>query len=134
MTQIETRKDIMLLVNTFYAKIRKDDLLGAIFNSHIPEEKWAEHLENLTDFWETHLLGATNFQGNPSQKHINVDKNLNYSITPSHFGRWLQLWLETINTLFEGKNAEKAKNKARKMSTGQYLTLWKNRPKNQGLK
>jgi hemoglobin len=38
--EIETRKDISILVHTFYAKIRKNDLLGPIFNSHIAENQW----------------------------------------------------------------------------------------------
>jgi len=51
MKQIENRNDINILVNNFYSKIRKDDLLGPIFNAHIPDDKWKEHLDKLTDFW-----------------------------------------------------------------------------------
>jgi hemoglobin len=131
MKQIENRKDISILVNSFYSKIRKDELLGPIFNNHIPDEKWSEHLSKLTDFWETNLFGIAKFKGSPTQKHINVDKNLNYSIEQKHFGMWLQLWFETINELYEGENADKAKNSARKMSTGQFLAIWSNRPKEQ---
>lgn len=130
MNTIENRDDIYNLVSAFYSKIRKDELLGPIFNSHIPEDKWPEHLSKLTDFWETNLFGVPKFKGSPSQKHINVDKNLNHTIEQRHFGHWLQLWFETIDELFEGKYAEKAKNSARKMSTGQYLTIWNHRPQN----
>jgi hemoglobin len=131
MKEIENRDDINILVNSFYAKIREDYLLGPIFNAHIMESKWAEHLEKLTDFWETNLFGVIKFKGNPTQKHINVDKNLNYGVEQSHFGRWLQLWFETIDELYQGDYAEKAKNAARKMSTGQYLAIWNQRPQNQ---
>jgi len=127
---IENRKDVSLLVNTFYAKIRKDVLLGPIFNGHIQDEKWSEHLTKLTDFWETNLFGIAKFKGNPSAKHINVDANLNHTIEQSHFGKWLQLWFETIDELYEGELALKAKESARNMSTGQFLTIWKNRPAN----
>ena len=64
-------------------------------------------------------------------KHINVDKNMNHSISQNHFGTWLQLWFETIDQLFEGELAIKAKQSARKMSTGQFLSMWNNRPENQ---
>ena len=37
MKPIETREDVQFLVHTFYSKIRKDELLGPIFNSHISE-------------------------------------------------------------------------------------------------
>ena len=33
--QLEDREDVSLLVNTFYENIRKDELLGPIFNKHI---------------------------------------------------------------------------------------------------
>ncbi|MFT4738807.1 MAG: hemoglobin [Cyclobacteriaceae bacterium] len=130
MSTIQNRKDISLLVHVFYAKIRKDELLGPIFNGHIPNENWAEHLSKLTDFWETNLFGVATFKGNPSAKHINVDANLNHTIEQAHFGKWLQLWFETIDELYEGTLAIKAKESARKMSTGQFLMIWKNRPTN----
>jgi hemoglobin len=130
MKTIENRDDISLLVNTFYGKIRTDELLGPIFNGHIAEDKWPEHLSKLTDFWETNLFGIIKFKGSPTQKHIQVDKNLNYTVEQRHFGRWLQLWFETIDELFTGELADKAKNAARKMSTGQYMAIWYQRPEN----
>ena len=130
MKTIENRADVNLLVNTFYAKIRKDELLGPIFNSHIPNEKWPAHLEKLTDFWETNLFGVAKFKGNPSQKHVNVDKNLNHTITQKHFGQWINLWFETIDQLFEGELAQRAKAASRKMGTGQFMVIWHNRPEN----
>lgn len=130
MRQIDNRSDINILVNSFYSKVRVDELLGPIFNAHISDDKWPEHLDKLIDFWETNLFGVAKFKGNPTQKHINVDKNLNYSIEQKHFGRWLQIWFETIDELYEGEYADKAKNSARKMSTGQYLAIWQQRPEN----
>ncbi len=105
-------------------------MLGPIFNGHIPDEKWPEHLSKLTDFWETNLFGIAKFKGNPTAKHIQVDTNLNNTIDQTHFGRWLQLWLETIDELYEGELANKAKQSARKMATGQFLAIWSNRPAN----
>lgn len=130
MNTIDSRKDISKLVNSFYLKIRKNELLGPIFNSHISDEQWPEHLEKLTDFWETNLFGIAKFKGSPSTKHIKVDLNMNHKIEQSHFGVWLHLWFETIDQHFEGELADKAKQAARKMSTGQFLTIWKNRPEN----
>jgi hemoglobin len=45
---IESRSDVNELVIKFYAKIRKDILLGPIFNNAIVD--WPIHLEHLTDF------------------------------------------------------------------------------------
>lgn len=130
MNAIQSRKDIYNLVCAFYAKIRKDNLLGPIFNGHIPDEKWSEHLKTLTDFWDTKLFGSKNFKGNPSQKHINVDKNLGYSVEQKHFGRWLQIWFETIDELYQGQYAEAAKELSRRMATGQFMMMFRHRPQN----
>lgn len=127
MKTIETRNDIRKLVENFYDKIRTDELLGDIFNSHIVDAAWPEHIEKLTDFWETNLLGIAKFKGNPTQKHITVDSNLNHQIEQLHFGKWLQLWFQTIDEMYEGNLAFRAKNTARKMATGQYISIWKQR-------
>lgn len=128
MKTIDTREDIGLLVYSFYAKIREDELLGPIFNRHIAEDQWPAHLEKLTDFWESNLFGIRKFSGNPPAAHIRVDQDSGHSITQVHFGRWLQLWFETIDEHFEGALADRAKQRARMMSTGQFMAIWHSRP------
>ena len=128
MNTIKTREDISVLVNTFYAKIRKDDLLGPIFNHHIPEEEWPIHLHQLTNFWETNLFGVKNPKVSPGQKHMQVDASMNYSISETHFHQWLGLWFETIDELFVGELAERAKASSLRMANGQFAMIWHNRP------
>lgn len=38
--------------------------------------------------------------------------------------------VETIDELYEGENARKAKDTSRKMSTGRFLAIWSKRPEN----
>jgi len=64
-----------------------------------------------------------------TEKHIKVDKDSGHTIEQLHFGKWLQLWFETIDELYVGDLAIKAKESAIKMATGQFLTMWNNRPK-----
>jgi len=130
MKAITTREDVSLLVNTFYGRIRKDDLLGPIFNSHLTEEQWPAHLDKLTDFWETNLFGIPKFLGSPSQKHVAVDRHLSYGIDSSHFEHWLKLWFATIDSLFTCEMALKAKLNAEKMASGQYMVILNHRPAN----
>ncbi len=128
MARIKDRQDIALLVNTFYAKIRKEDGLEHFFNKMIVgEEAWATHLDKLTDFWETQLLMARSFSGNPMAAHNKVDKTFNHEIEMKHFGLWLNLWYETIDELFDGEIAQLAKNKARNMSHFIFMEMYKNR-------
>ena len=84
-SKIESREDVSLLVHTFYSKIRKDDLLGPIFNAHISEEEWPQHLIKLTDFWETNLFGVRKFKGSPTKKHLKVDKKFRLYNRPNAF-------------------------------------------------
>ena len=103
--KIETREEVSLLVRTFYAKVRKDELLGPIFNGIITD--WETHLELLTDFWETNLFFNRKYFGNPMHAHVEVDKKVNNTISEMHFGTWINLWVQTIDDLFD-PNDERA--------------------------
>jgi hemoglobin len=128
MKQIENRDDVSKLVHFFYAKIRKDLLLGPIFNKHIQEEQWPAHLIKLTDFWETNLFSVPKFKGNPTQKHVKVDSEMLHGIKQGHFDHWLKLWDETLYQLFEGELADKASNAAKSMAAVQFMMIVHHRP------
>lgn len=124
---IKNREDIRLLVISFYAKIRKDTVLGPIFNGIITD--WEHHFGLLTDFWETQLFLKRKYFGNPVTAHQAVDDKVRHTITPEHFGLWMNLWFATIDELFEGETAYIAKNRAQKMSTMLYLKIYEHRSK-----
>jgi len=125
MPDISTRDDIFLLVTTFYGKVRKEPILGPIFNSII--KNWTEHMELLTDFWETNLFFQKKYHGNPLVKHAALDKFMGGTISQIHFGLWLNLWYETLDELFIGEVTQLAKNRARNMSTYMYIEIFKSR-------
>lgn len=126
---IETREDVFLLVSEFYRKIRKDPELGPFFNRVIKD--WDEHIERLTTFWESSLFITrklkNRYRGNPLQVHVNVDHENDNTITPVHFGLWMNLWYQTLDEYFVGETAQKAKNRARKMSSFMYLSIFESR-------
>lgn len=122
---IKCRADVFNLVSTFYRKVRNDDLLSPFFNETIKD--WDLHLEHLTTFWESSLFLKTRYVGNPVEAHIKVDAMHNNSISEVHFGIWLNLWIETIDELFEGDYAENVKRRARKMSTFLFLKIYQAR-------
>ncbi len=124
---ISVREDVFTLVSTFYAKVRKDPLLGPIFERKI--EDWDAHFERLTDFWETNLFFVRKFKGNPLLKHQEVDREEGYTINEYHFGVWLNLWFETIDHLFEGEKASIAKNRARNMGSFFHIHMFNARTK-----
>lgn len=125
MKDISNREDVKLLVNTFYDKVRKDKMIGNIFNSIIgSEESWVIHLEKLTDFWETNLFSVSKYKGNPIQIHQNVDFEMGYSITQAHFDRWIELWIETNKALFEGAKTKKAISNAKNIAQFMFIKMY----------
>lgn len=107
--KINSRKDIEQLVDTFYEKVNKDERLGFIFND-VAGVHWDSHLKTMYSFWENIILFTGDYAGNPMNlhQHIHHLRPLN----ESDFDRWNQLFIETIDELFEGSNAELAKERA----------------------
>lgn len=125
---LSSREDVSLLVRKFYEKVRASEEIGFFFNDHIQD--WEEHLEKLTDFWESNLFMVSKYSGNPQKAHIEVDKISGNLINEKHFGEWLNLWLQTINEHFEGDRAERAKMNARKMATHIHVKIFQARQLN----
>jgi hemoglobin len=107
--QIENLGDIKLLVDQFYTKVREDELLSPIFHEIIGN-KWPEHLEKMYRFWQTILLEKYTYSGNPFLAHAKL------GVTQLHFNRWITLFYEVLDSLFEGVVCEKAKLQGDKMS------------------
>jgi hemoglobin len=103
--EIQTIGDIRLLVDTFYEKVRNDDLLSPVFNEII-KDNWEHHLEKMYRFWQTQLLEEHTYQGNPLALHINLP------ISKKHFERWIMLFRQTLEELFIGEKATLADVKA----------------------
>ncbi|HEY1032018.1 MAG TPA: group III truncated hemoglobin [Flavipsychrobacter sp.] len=112
MEDIRSREDIEVLVNNFYNKVRKDDVIGYIFQQIIGDD-WSHHLPIMYSFWETVLLNNAGYSGNPIKKHIEIDKKV--PLQQEHYERWLQLWHETLDNLFAGEVTETAKIRAAAM-------------------
>ena len=125
MKDLKDRTDIYRLVKAFYAKVRSNKEIGYFFNNSIKD--WDEHLDKLTDFWESNLYFTGSFKGNPGQAHIIVDQAHNETISEYHFGIWLNLWFCTIDELYQGEMAQRLKNNARKMSTHLFLRIYQGR-------
>lgn len=111
---ISERGDVGLLVRTFYKRVRRDELIGPVFNAVIPDGEWEAHFEKLTDFWESNLFFVHKYKGNPIRKHQEVDHK--HGISENQFQRWLQLWRGTVDELFAGEMAEEAKSRAERIA------------------
>lgn len=107
--EIKDLDDVKFLVNDFYGKIRKDDLLKDIFEDII-QDKWPEHLDKMYRFWQTVLLGDRTYYGAPFPPHRLLP------VKEEHFNRWLKLFYETVDTNFHGEKAERAKWQGNRMA------------------
>jgi hemoglobin len=76
-------------VETFYGKIRDDELLGPIFNARVRD--WPAHLARMKAFWRSVLHNSGEFAGNPMLKHIVIP-----GLDAAHFGHWLELFYQTL--------------------------------------
>ena len=105
MKDIEDKDDIKLLVDSFYGKVMKDDLLSPIFEDVIKD--WDAHLPRMYSFWGTLLIGEMSYRGSPYSFHDKLP------IQKVHFDEWVKLFIQATDENFEGLVAEQAKNFAR---------------------
>lgn len=106
---IATEADIELMVNTFYAKVKADLLLGPVFNDFAQVE-WEKHLPKMYTFWNKLILGKAGYIGNPFSFHIPLP------INQDHFNRWLALFEQNIDDHFSGDVAERTKLRAKSIA------------------
>lgn len=104
-SDIRDLNDIKLLVDEFYKKVRKDELLAPVFALRITGD-WQPHLETMYRFWNAALFGVREYVGNPFARHATLP------IDAPHFEQWINLFYETIEFYFEGPVADEAKRRA----------------------
>ncbi|KAB1064425.1 group III truncated hemoglobin [Salibacter halophilus] len=107
--EILSVSEIKQLVDSFYTKVRKDELLGPIFAEKIGDN-WDEHLDKMYRFWETVLLNEHTYFGSPFPPHAKLP------VQKQHFDKWLELFNKTIDEEFQGSKAMEAKSRAQKMA------------------
>lgn len=83
-----TEEEVSTLVHAFYARVRRDAVLGPIFEAHIAD--WDAHLAKLVDFWSSMLRRTGRFTGAPMPRHAALP-----GLDEALFGRWLALFRET---------------------------------------
>ena len=85
---------IRQVVEAFYAAARRDPVVGPVFNRVIAPEAWPHHLDLITDFWSSMLLGTGRYSGRPMPKHMAIPE-----LSDEHFKRWLALFRCTVEQL-----------------------------------
>ncbi len=101
-TDIATIEDVERLITSFYTKVRQDKILAP----HFAAVDWAHHTPLIVGFWSMILLGTPGYRGNPMAKHLPM------KLVKADFDRWLHLFTNTVDELFEGEKAAEAKQRA----------------------
>ena len=106
---IANREDIDLLINRFYAKLLEDNTINYILNDVVKIDM-ETHLPIIADFWESVLLNRNIYYNNPMKIHLDIQNKT--PLLKHHFDTWLACFNSTIDELFEGSVALKAKERA----------------------
>jgi truncated hemoglobin YjbI len=110
---LANRDDVERLVVAFYETAFRDPLVGPIFTD-VAHMDLAAHLPIMCDFWETVLFRTGAYRRNALQVHVVLHER--HPLTDAHFTRWLQLWTATVDELFAGPAAERAKLQATRIA------------------
>jgi len=111
---IETRSDLVQLLETFYNKAVKDELIGRFFTEVVPLDL-ETHIPVIADFWESVILGAHTYRKNVMEVHQHIHSLS--SIKKEHLDRWVLLFNQNIDEYFEGPKATLMKQRAASIAT-----------------
>lgn len=95
-----TEENIRRMVDSFYAGVREDAVLGPVFDAAL-SHGWDAHLPRMYDFWSTVLLGTRKFQSNVFGRHMALQ-----GIEKEHFARWLALFRDTVEHVYAREQAD----------------------------
>lgn len=107
------------LVESFYRRVRADDVLGPVFARAIADEEWPAHLERMTAFWSSVTLTSGRYHGDPMRAHLKHRD----AIAPDMFLRWLAFWEEAARERLAPEDAESIIAKARRIAESLKLAL-----------
>jgi hemoglobin len=102
MRDLATKEDIAFLVEKFYQSILKNKFLRPFFENI----NFKEHLPRMIHFWSFILHDEAGYTTNVTEKHILLP------LKKVHFEIWLELFNKTTDFYFNGKYADKAKERA----------------------
>ena len=110
---IESREDCERLVRAFYGRALTDPVIGWLFTD-VARLDLEAHVPRIASFWETILLGAHSYGGGAFAPHAAL--NARARLRAGHFERWLWLWQQTVDELYDGDRAQLAKAHAERVA------------------
>ena len=103
-----TEEIIDTLVRRFYRNVRKDAVLGPIFEARITD--WEPHLARMTAFWSSVALLSGRYHGRPMDAHLPLP------IDARHFDIWLGIFEQTAHDVCQPEAAAHFIERARRIA------------------
>jgi len=107
---ITTRNEIYFIIDEFYKKLLADTTMYPFFEEIIKQQHLGNHINTITDFWQDILFYTNVYHNNVMKKHMDFHQKMPFK--KEHFTTWLAYLKETIDTYFEGQNANNMKDRA----------------------
>lgn len=103
---LDSREQIELFVDRFYARMLKDEVLAPIFVD-VAAIDLDVHLPHIKDYWCKLLLGEKNY----NRHTMNIHRALHGKrpLQADDFARWLEFFQSTVDSYYAGERAERAK-------------------------
>ena len=117
---IENRADLESMLGVFYKKVFKDDLISHFFIEVVPLNL-ETHIPVIADFWESVLLDGRGYRKNVMEIHLKISEKS--KIEKEHLDRWVKIFSETVDELFEGAKASLAKQRAASIATMMHIKI-----------
>jgi len=116
MTQrdLESRDDIIMVLQAFYHKVLTDPVIGHFFTQVVPLDLKA-HLPVITDFWESILFQSKGYRKNVMEVHQHIHQLS--VIRKEHLDHWVSVFTQTIDEHFVGETASLMKQRAASIAT-----------------
>ena len=100
-----------MFVEKFYDRVMTDPLIGFLFTDWV-EIDLREHLPVICDFWETILFQKPAYNRGPQVMHVHLALNDKVKLKHFHFRRWLHLFHKTLDEMYDGPVAARAKERS----------------------
>lgn len=119
-TDLTTRADVEALLRRFYGRVLVDDVLAEPF-SELRIKGLESHIPVMANFWETVLFRAGLYRGSALHAHRHVHHRT--PLGGRHFVRWLNTWNDTVDEMYCGPIAERAKVQATRIAWAMHRRL-----------
>ena len=93
-----TPEQIEQVMSRFYARVRKDPVLGPVFANHVDD--WPAHEAKIARFWRNAILFERSYDGNPMMAHMRAG-----DVRADHFDVWLALFDKVLNETLPAETA-----------------------------